>query len=256
LKGVYNMKFKRILLPFITGALALSLAACGEDDKAAKDEKPEKAAQAEMESAEEMQAKLAEQQVEKNKVVAVVNDEELKGEQYNAALTSLQGQMQQMGQDPSSKESAKQVKMQALDTVVNQTLILQKAKEEKINASESEIDKDYSAFVEQFGDEKTMKEALKSQNVDVKTIKEQIAEFIVIQKYQNKVAPVEKVTDKEIKEYYDQAAAQTKESGQELPPLEEVSDEIKEMIEQEQQQKQLAAHVEKLKADAEIELKI
>jgi low affinity Fe/Cu permease len=101
-----------------------------------------------------------------------------------------------------------------------------------------------------------MKEALKSQNVDVKTIKEQIAEFIVIEKYQNKVAPVEKVTDKEIKEYYDQAAAQTKDSGQELPPLEEVSDEIKEMIEQEQQQKQLAAHVEKLKADAEIELKI
>jgi FKBP-type peptidyl-prolyl cis-trans isomerase (trigger factor) len=257
LKGVYNMKFKRVLLPFITGALALSLAACGEDDKAAKDAKAEKAAQAEMESAEEMQAKLAEQQVEKDKIVAIVNDEELKGEQYNATLTSIQGQMQQMGQDPSNKESAEQAKKQALDTVVNQTLILQKAKEEKITASETEIDEKYAEFVEQFGDEETMKEALKSQSVDVNTVREQIiAKSIIFEKYQDKFAPAEEVTDKEIEEYYDQAAAQSKDSGQELPPLEEVSDEIKEMIEQEQQQKQLAAHVEKLKADAEIELKI
>ena len=257
-RGLHNMKFKKVLLPFITGALALSLAACGEDDKAAKDENPQgkKLLRKKMESAEEMQAKLAEQQVEKNKVVAIVNDEELKGEQYNAALTSIQSQMQQMGQDPSSKESAEQVKMQALDMVVNQTLILQKAKEVKINASESEIDEDYSAFVEQFGDEKTMKEALKSQNMDVKTVKEKIAESIIFEKYQDKVAPVEKVTEKEIKEYYDQAAAQSKDSGQELPPLEEVSEEIKGMIEQEQQQKLLAAHVEELKADAKIELKI
>jgi hypothetical protein len=36
---------------------------------------------------------------------AVVNDEELTGEEYNVALTSIQGQMQQMGKDPSSKES-------------------------------------------------------------------------------------------------------------------------------------------------------
>ena len=245
------MKFKKVLLPLITGALALSLAACGEDDKAVKDENPEKAAQ------EEMQAKLAEQQVEKDKIVAIVNDEKLKGEQYNATLTSIQGQMQQMGQDPSSKESAEQAKRQALDMVVNQTLILQKAKEAKITASESEIDEKYAEFVGQFGDEETMKEALKSQNVDVRTVKEQIiAKSIIFEKYQDKCTPVEKVTEKEIKKYYDQAAAQSKDSGQELPPLEEVSDEIKAMIEEEQQQKQLTAHVEELKADAEIDLKI
>lgn len=249
------MKFKKALLPFITGALALSLAACGGEDKAEKEETPQEQepSQEETESAEEMQAKLAEQQVEKDKVVAVVNDEELKGEEYNAALTSIQSQMQQMGQDPSSKESAEQVKGQALDMVVNQTLLLQKAKEAEISASKTEIDEEYSSFVEQFGDEKKMEEALK---MDVKTIKDLIGKNIVSEKYVDKVAPVEKVTEKEIKEYYDEAAAASKESGQELPPLEEVSDEIKEMILQEQQQKQLAAHVEELKADAKIELKI
>ena len=76
------MKFKKALLLFITGALALSLAACSGEDKAEKDETPQgqEPSQEEVESAQEMQAKLAEQQVEKDKVVAVVNDEELIGE--------------------------------------------------------------------------------------------------------------------------------------------------------------------------------
>lgn len=255
------MKFKKVLLPFMAGALALSLAACGEEDKAAIDKAPkgetkQEAPEEQKESAKAMQEKLAEQQVDKNKIVAIVNDEELTGEVYNGALTAIQSQIQQMGQDPSSKESIEQVKVQALDTLVNQTLILQEAKKTEIKASKSEIDEKYSSFEKQFGGEKEMKKALKDQSMDVKTVKEQIAESIIFEKYQDKVAPAGKVTDKEIKEYYDQAASKSKETGEELPPLEEASKEIQGIIQQQQQQKLLAAHVEKLKADAEIELKI
>ncbi len=255
------MKFNKILLPFIAGVLALSLAACSGEEKAATDEKPQgdtkqEATNEQEVSAEEMQAKLAEQQVDNNKIVAVVNDEELTGEEYNVALTSIQGQMQQMGQDPSSKESMEQVKAQALDTLVNQALILQKAKEAKMKASTSEIDKEYSLVEKQFGGEKEMKKLLKSQSMDVKTVKEQITKSIIFEKYIDKVAPAEKITDKEIKEYYDQAASKSKEAGQELPPLAEISKEIQGIIKQEQQQKRLATHVEELKADAEIELRI
>ncbi len=85
-----------------------------------------------------------------------------------------------------------------------------------------------------------MKETLKNQNMDVETIKEKIAKSIVIEKYQEKVAPVEKVTEEEIENYYDEAVAATKDSSQELPPLEEISDNIKGYIEQEQQQKKLS----------------
>ncbi|MBE1554668.1 SurA N-terminal domain-containing protein [Sporosarcina limicola] len=255
------MKFKKVLLPFIAGALALSLAACGEEDKAATDKTPQgetkqEATKEQKASAKEMQTKLTEQQVDNNKVVAVVNDEELTGEAYNAALTSIQGQMQQIGQDPTSKESIEQVKAQALDTLVNQTLILQKAKEAEIKAATSEIDEEYSSIEKQFGGEKEMKKALEGQSMDMTTAKEQIAKSILSKKYQDKVAPAGKVTDKEIKEYYDQAASKSKEAGQELPPLEEVSKEIEGIIKEEQQQKRLATHVEELKAAAKIELKI
>ena len=255
------MKLKKILLPFAIGGLALSLAACGDEDKATKEKAPqeetnEKGTSEGQESADAMQAKLAEQQVEDDKVVAVVNDEELTGVEYNAALTSIQGQMQQTGQDPTSKEVAGQIKTQVLDTLVNQTLILQKAKEEKITASQAEIDERYATFEEQFGGEDAMKKALEAQNMDLKTLKSDIGDSIIFEKYQDKVVPADEVTDKEVQEYYDQAAAQSKEGGQELPPIEEASEEIKGILQQQQQQELLTAHVEELKKDAKIELKI
>ncbi len=275
LKGVHIiMNYKKILLPFVAGALALSLAACSEDDKATKEEKPkEETAQKgteekgteqkeptkeELAAAEEMKAKLAEQQVDKSEIVAVVNDEELTGAEYNTALTSIQGQMQQSGQDPTSKEAVEQVKSQVLDAIVNQTLILQKAEESKLTASEEEINKEYASYEEQFGGEEGMKEALKAEKMDVETLKQQIGQSIVFEKYKEKAVPAKKVTDKEIQEYYDQAAAQAKEaeSPQELPPFEEAKEEIRGILEQQEQQELFAAHVEELKKDAKIELKI
>ncbi|MCL6572986.1 MAG: SurA N-terminal domain-containing protein, partial [Bacillus sp. (in: Bacteria)] len=186
------MNFKKTLLGFAAGALALSLAACSEKEDSTKDKQTQgesKQAQEAVKSptkeeqaaAKEMQAKLSKQQVDESKIVAVVNDEELAGTDYNAALMSIQGQMQQAGQDPTSKEAAKQVKTQALDMLVNQTLILQKAKEADLSASEKEIDEKYVTFEEQFGGEKGLKEAIKAQNMDIKALKKQIGESILFE---------------------------------------------------------------------------
>jgi hypothetical protein len=261
------MKFKKIVLPFVAGALALSLAACNDEDKAAKEEKPKQETAAKeakqetpaapsKEELADMQAKLDEQQVDKKKTVAIVNDEELTGDQYNQALTSIQGQMQQMGQDPTSKEAAEQIKTQTLDSLVNQTLIRQKAAEAKLTATEEEVNKEYATYEEQIGGEEAMAKALEAQKMDKETLKEQIADSIVFGKYQDKVAPPKEVTEEEIQAYYDQAVAQAEGTEQKLPPFEEAKGEIKGILEQQQQQELFATHVEKLKADAKIELKI
>ncbi len=260
------MNYKKYLLPLAAGALALGLTACSEEDKSAKEESPkEEVAQEETKApsekdakaaAKEMEANLAKQQVDEKEIVAIVNKEELTGAQYNEALASIQGQMQQMGQDPNSKEAAEQLKTQTIDSLVNQTLILQKAEEAKITASEKEVEERYATFEEQFGGEEAMTKALKEQNMELGKLKEQIAQSIVFEKYQDKVVPAAEVTDEEIQAYYDQAAAQSKEAGQELPPLEEASKEIKGVLEQQQQQEKFAAHVEEIKADAEIDVKI
>lgn len=255
------MNFKKLFLPFAAGALALSLAACSEEeDKASKEAEQEETNQEgtpdEQAAALEMQEKLAEQQVDDSEVVAIVNGQELTGEDYNAALTSVQGQMQQSGQDPTSKEVAEQMKAQTLDRLVNQALILQKAEETDITASDAEVDERYATLEEQFGGEEAMKQALEAQGMDLDTLKADIADSILFEKYQNKVVPVDEVTAEEIQAYYDQIAAQSEGTEQELPPLEEVSEEIAGILKEQQQQEKLMAHVEELKADAEVELKI
>ena len=250
------MKFKKYLYPFAVGALAFTLAACGDEDKASKEEPKEETTQEATKDAEEIQAKLAEQQVDESEIVAIVNDEELTGLEYNSVLISIQSELQQMGQDPTSKEAVEQIKTKTLDSLVSQTLIVQKAKEADLTASEAEIDEKYASIQEQIGGEEEMQKALKAEKLDEKSLKQQLGESILFEKYQNKVVPAKEVTEKEIQDYYDQAAAQSKEAGQEFPPLEEVKEKIKDLLVQQQQQEVFVKHLEEIKADAKIELKI
>ncbi|TFE03882.1 SurA N-terminal domain-containing protein [Jeotgalibacillus salarius] len=259
------MNFKKIFLPFAAGALALGLAACSDDEEAANTEteqteeteeatpEEQQATEEQQAAMEEMQAKMEEQQVAEDEVVATINDEEILGETYNSALATTQSNLQQSGQDPTTEEAAEQVKNQTLDLLINQTLITQKADEAGLEASEEEIDEEYAAFQEQFGGEEALNEIMEAQGMDMETLRGQMADSIKFDKYVDQVAPVEEPTDEEIQEYYDQSSAQMEEQGQEVPPLEEVREQIVAGMTQQQQQEQLMAHLEELKADAEIE---
>ena len=100
------MKVKKMWLLFITGALAISLAACGEEVKETTNKKPmkEEVTQSEKDDRNELEEKLAEQFVDEKKIVAVVDGEELNGEQYNAALVSAHNWMQKIGYDIGCKK--------------------------------------------------------------------------------------------------------------------------------------------------------
>lgn len=239
-------------------ALAISLAAFSGTGNVGRDETPQaqEDVQVQIATQDEKQSKQSIQQVDEKEIVAKVNDEALIGEKYNTVLRSIQSKLEEEEANGAAPKSAEQMKKQALNTIVNQTLILQQAKEAKIEVTPSEIEEAYTLFVKQFEDEKSFNKELESKNVDIKTLKEQIAESLIYKKYQNEVVPVKEVTDKEIEAYYEQIVVQAKENGQFPPPLKEVSDEIKELVEQEKQQKLFAVHLEQLKKEASIELNI
>lgn len=215
------MRLKKFFLPFAIMALALGLAACGNGDKE-EDEQAGTEEQVDQEALNEMKEKLAKQQVEDDVIVAVVNDEELEGEKYNTVLQSIQMQYQEMGVDPTAKEVAEQIQSHTLDKVVNQTLILQQAHAESIEVASDEIDNEYEMLAEQYGGEEALDAVLESLNMEKDTFRDQIETSILYSKYIEKVAPAE-----------------------------EISDEA-----QEAQQEKIMAHLEKLKEDAEIELKM
>ncbi len=129
----------------LIGLIAAALTACGsnddakqsknDDQKTAQTEKQKEAQEKQEKQAKEMQKKLDKQKVDEKKTVAVVNGKKVSGEEYNAALATSQNQYQQMGQDPTSKEAAKQVKQQTIDNLVGQTLLLQEAENKGYKAT-------------------------------------------------------------------------------------------------------------------------
>lgn len=243
--------------------MAVVLAACGgnEESKEAKNDDKAKTAETDQQKEqqnlmEEMQKKLEAQQVDEKKTVAIVNDKEILGSDYNSALASTQGQMQQMGQDPTSKEAAEQVKKQTLDSLVGQTLLLQEANKKGYKASDEDVKKQLDETKKQFKTEKEFEAALKKSGMDMKTLEAQIADDIKFRQYVEKEVPAGEISAEEIQKTYDQYAEQGKSSGQEVPKLEEVKPQIEQSLQQQKQQEQLAQKVEELKKNAKIDLKI
>jgi len=252
---------KKMMSILLTGLLAVVLAACGgnEGSKEAKnDKKTEETAQQkeQQKQMEEMQKKLKAQQVDEKKTVAKVNDEEILGSDYNRALAYAQGQMQQMGQDPTSKKAAEQVKKQTLDSLVGQSLLLQEADKKGYKASEADVNKQLEEVKRPFKTEKEFKAALKKSGIDLMTLKAQIADDIKLSQYVEKEMPAGKISDEEIQKTYDQYAEQGKTAGQEVPKLKDVKPQIEQSLQQQKQQEKLAQRVEELKKNAKIDIKI
>ena len=255
----FNMK--KMMFILITGLLAVVLVACGgnEESKEAKNDDIAKTAETDQQKEqqmEEMQKKLEAQQIDEKKTVAIVNDKEILGIDYNVALASIQGQMQLMGQDPSSKEATEQAKNQAIDGLVGQTLLLQEANKKSYNVSEADINKQLDEIKKQFKTEKELEAALKESGMDMKALETRIADNIKLTQYVEKEVPVGKITDDEIQQMYDQYAEQGKSTGQEVPKLEDIKPQIEQSLQQQKQQEKLAQQVEELKKTATIDIKI
>jgi FKBP-type peptidyl-prolyl cis-trans isomerase (trigger factor) len=164
--------------------------------------------------------------------------------------------MQQMGQDPTSKEATEQVKKQTINSLVGQTLLLQEADKKSYKVSEADINKQLDEIKKQFKTEKEFEAALKKSGMDMKTLETQIADDIKIKQYVEKEVPAGEITDEEIQKTYDQYAEQGKSTGQEVPKLEEVKPKIEQSLQQQKQQEKLAQQVEELKKNAKIDIKI
>lgn len=254
-------------LAMLAGILSLGLAACSDNEENAEEaennsketeeqteEQADQAAQME-----EMQKKLEEQHVEEDTTVAVVNEEEIKGEAYNSLLSDSQMSYQSMGQDPTSEEIAAQLKESTIDSLIGQTLLLQQAEEKGYEADDEEIQQEIATLKEGYEDEAQFEEVLKSSGLTLEELKAEVAKNIQYTAYIENELTVEEVKEEDVKAYYDQIVEQnsgSEEASAQIPEYEEVKDRIKEDLERQKTQEVLAAEVEKLRENASIEVKI
>jgi hypothetical protein len=261
MKEGHKMKSKW-KLAMLAGMISIGLAACGDNEENSKEADTEKTNQEQTEQTaemEEMQKKLEEQHVDKESTVAVVNDEDIKGEAYNTLLSQTQMQYQQMGQDPTSEELAPKLKESTIDSLIGQTLLLQEADKKGYEATDDEIQKEIDTLKSSYEDEAQFEEILKNNGLTMDELQSEVANNIKYTAFIENELTIEEVSDDDIKAYYDQYAEQSsgsEEAAAQMPEFEEVKDQIKQQLEQQKTQEVLAAEVEKLKENASIEVKI
>ncbi|ART76287.1 hypothetical protein B4U37_09645 [Sutcliffiella horikoshii] len=253
-----NMK-KKLTMFLVAMLTAVLLAACGSDgNNASKEGNENKEAQEGQEGQEQQTPEVEE--VDPEKVVAKVNGQEIKGQEYNEMLQQTQMMMMQFGQGG----DAKAMKDQTLNALIDQQILSQEVESKGYKTSEKEIEDYIKDIKANYESEEKFEEALEESPLTMETLKAQISEELALQKYMEKEFPETKVTDEQIKEYYNQAKEQNEAQqaeapegeeapANEFPELAEVEDQIRGQLEQEETQKKLQTLVEDLKKDSEIE---
>ena len=147
-----------------------------------------------------------------DKILAIVNDEIITQYDYNKALEELTKFLSRTYQGEAFKKALKKAKKTLLDNMIQEKLLLSKAKELDINA-----DQDIDLYIENIkkdnkieSDEK-LKEALRKEGMNYNEWKNKLKKQIIQQKLIQKVLGDKiKVENLEMTEYYDKNKEQFK----------------------------------------------
>ncbi len=179
----------------------------------------------------------------KGEVVAKVNGEKITSDE----VTSVQEMFNQQGQQISDEE--------ALDQIINQKLIVQKAKKEGYTVSAEEAEKvieEQLAMQEMNLDE--FKDKIADQGLSYEEQLEYMKEELAIQNYlENEIGEeVLEVSDEETDEFY-QRYQEEQPEDEEMPSFEELEPQIIALLQQQKQQEAINGLIEELRQTAQID---
>src|SRR5204863_7103419 len=132
-------------------------------------------------------------------VVARVN-----GKDITTAQLEKQFQNRLNGaEQPPSAEEAQDMKLQVLNQMINDQILLEQATTSGLNATDAEVDVKFNEFKSQYTEEK-FKDLLKEQKMKIEDIRNELRKSITIDKLVNKeITSKISVTDAEIKNFYE-----------------------------------------------------
>ncbi len=188
-------------------------------------------------------------------VVAVVNGEKVSAEQFKQSYDQAAAIATQQGFDPSTDESVrKEVETQALTILVNTVLMKQEAAKGGFVATDEKVQEEVAKLETQFGGAEQLATVLAGAGLDDAAMRKDLRDQIVVDAYLASTPEVQAIslTDEEVRAYYDGAAAQM----EEVPPYEEVEGQIREQLMYEKRGTATAAVIERVRAEATIEMKI
>ena len=132
-------------------------------------------------------------------VVARVNGKDITTTQLEKQVqTRLNG-----AEQPPSAEEQQDLKLQVLNQLINDQILLEQAAAANLNATDAEVDVKFNEFKSQYTEEK-FKDLLKEQKMTIDDIRNELRKSITIDKLVTKeITSKISVTDAEIKNFYD-----------------------------------------------------
>lgn len=185
--------------------------------------------------------------------VAVVNGVEIKQSAFDTQLAAAISSLSAQGTDTTSTSSVAVIRGQVMDSLIANELVAEGVAKAGIKASDADVETQFQTLLTQAGGADKLNEQLKIANLTEAQLRTNIANQLAIQAYllQNIDSKSVVVTDAEIKKFYDDNS-----KGQTgVPPLKEVSAQIKQQLTLNKQQVLVNEFIAKLRAAAAVEIK-
>jgi len=135
---------------------------------------------------------------------ARVNKGSVSKKRLNAEMTRLELSQPGIFDEANGGIDKDMVRSQKLDELINQELLLQKAKDEGISVTDEDIQSEFDALKAQFGDE--FKTVLKDAGYTESELRESIMYQLMLTGLLDSLVPRDSITDAQVKAYYDDNA--------------------------------------------------
>ncbi len=189
--------------------------------------------------------------------VATVNGVVIPKSTYDIQLSNAIASYKAQGIDVTNADKLSQSKKQVLTSLVNNELLFQNVLAAGIKTTPEDVEKQFQLIVTQSGGADAFKAQLAKNNLTEAQLRENVSKQLAIQTYlsQNVYTKSIKISDAEIKKFYDDYSKQQKASGQKtVPTLKSLSAQIKQQLTSNKQQEMVASFVTSLQAKAKIQV--
>ncbi len=185
-------------------------------------------------------------------VIARVNGEEIAGEQYKALYDQAMQMAAMQGQDSADFAIQMQIRQDVRNQLIGQALLMQAAAKEDIMVDDADVESEFQMIVKQVGGVEAMAGELAKAGMTEQQLRSDIHNQIRIRQYLRISVNVEDivVTEEEVRAFYDEVSEQ--QEG--VPPFAEVQEQVRTQLWQEREQKLIAALVDELRSQADVDI--
>lgn len=185
--------------------------------------------------------------------VATVNGVPITADLFNNQLNLTVSSYKSQGIDVADEQIVSQIKTEVLDGLIANELLIQGAMTDGAKANPEDVEKQFQSIVTNSGGLEALQANLQKNNLTEAMLKEDIAKQLAVQAYIMKNVDLVSITvsEKEISDFYD---AYLKTQKDEVPPLRELSAEIKQQITMNKQQSRVIDFIKVLRGKADVEV--